>query len=61
MQPHSWIEPHPIKKVIQPQSKTDFEKIQPQLEYNPTPANFGIFKIIEYTPWSEQQLEFFSF
>ena len=44
MQPHSWIEPHPIQKVIKPQSKADFETIQPQLEYNPTRANFGIFE-----------------
>ena len=45
MQPHSWIEPHPIQKVIKPQSKADFETIQPQLKYNPIPANFGIFEI----------------
>ena len=43
-QPHSWIKPHPIQNVIQPQSKIDFETIQPQLEYNPILANFGIFK-----------------
>ena len=30
MQPHSWIEPQPLQKVIQPQSRTDFETIQPQ-------------------------------
>ena len=32
MQPHSWINPHPIL----PQSKNGFETIDPQLEYNPT-------------------------
>ena len=36
MQPHSWIEPHPIQNLIQPQSKNSFETIEPQLEYNPT-------------------------
>ena len=45
MQPHSSIEPHPIQKVIKPQSKADFETIQPQFEYNPTRANIGIFEI----------------
>ena len=49
MQPHSWVEPHPSKKLIQPQSKTEFEKIQPQLKYNPTPANFGIWDDKIYT------------
>ena len=49
MQPHYWIEPHPIKKVIQLQFKTDFEKIQPQLKYNPTSANFGIWDDKIYT------------
>ena len=36
MQPHSWIQPHPIHFLIQPESKIGFEKIEPQLEYNPT-------------------------
>ena len=27
MQPHSWIEPHPIQNLIQPQSKNSFETI----------------------------------
>ena len=44
IQHHSWIEPHSIQNVIQPQSKIDFDTIQAQLEYNPTLANFGIFK-----------------
>ena len=44
MQPHSLIEPHPIQNVMQPQSNIGFETIQPQLEYNPILANFGIFK-----------------
>ena len=44
--------------TVLPQSKTDFEKIQPQLECIPNPA-FGIFKIIKSTTWSEQRLEFF--
>ena len=47
MQPHSWIEPHPFQKLIQPQSKTDVESIQPQLEYNPTHVNYDIFKVIK--------------
>ena len=33
---HSWIEPHPLQKLIQPQSKTDIETIKPQLEFNPS-------------------------
>ena len=45
IQPHSWIEPHPIQKVIQPQSEIDFETIEPQLDYNPILANFGIFEM----------------
>jgi hypothetical protein len=35
----SWIEPHPFEKLIEPQSKTGFETIQPQLKYNPTLSN----------------------
>ena len=40
MQAHSWIEAHPIQKLIQAHSKSDFETIQAQLEYNPTFPNF---------------------
>ena len=65
MQPYSWIEPHPIQKVIKPKSKADFETIQTQLEYNPTRANFGIFEIdghnetsnYTYSTVNEQHLE----
>ena len=44
MQSHSWKEPHPIQNVIQPLSIMDLETINTQLEYNPTLANFGIFR-----------------
>ena len=47
MQPHSLLEPHPIQKLIQPQSKMGFETIQPQLEYNLTHVNFGIFQTLK--------------
>ena len=40
MQAHSWIEAHPIQKLIQAHSKSDFETIQAQLEYKPTFPNF---------------------
>ena len=36
MQAHSWIEAHPIQKLIQAHSKSDFDTIQAQLEYKPT-------------------------
>ena len=57
MQPQSWIEPHLIQKVIQPRSKTGFETIQPQLEYNPTHANFGIIEVVKWRPWNETMYE----
>ena len=65
MQPHSWIEPHPIQNLIQPQLKNSFETIEPQLEYNPTSpvkstwfqifyplavqTNFGVFGLCSLT------------
>ena len=36
LEAHSWIEPHPLEKLIQAQSKTDIETIQAQLEYSPS-------------------------
>ena len=45
MQPQSWIKPHSIQKVVQPQSKTNFETIQPQLEYDSICAHVSILKI----------------
>ena len=32
IEPHSWIQPHPFKILIEPQSKTRYGKIQPHLE-----------------------------
>ena len=32
LEPHSWIQPHPLDILIEPQSKTKVGKIQPQLE-----------------------------
>ena len=51
MQPHSWIEPHPIEKLIEPQSKIILKKIQPQLEYNPTPPSHQLlcFEVMKYS------------
>ena len=53
------------KSNNQPQSKADFKTIQPQLEYNPIRANFGIFEIdghhemstYTYATIDEQRLE----
>ena len=33
------LKPPPLKKLLQPQTKTYFEKIEAQLEYNPTLFN----------------------
>ena len=35
-EPHSWLQPHPMKMLIEPQSKTNIETIEPHLELNPT-------------------------
>ena len=35
-EPHSSLQPHPMKMLIEPQSKTNIETIEPHLELNPT-------------------------
>ena len=36
IEPHSWFDPHLTKKLIEPQSKTNIETIEPHLELTPT-------------------------
>ena len=38
IEPQSWLDPHPTKILIEPQSKRDIEKIEPHLELTPTQA-----------------------
>ena len=40
IEPHSWLDPHPKKNLIDPQSKTDIETIEPHLELTPTQLVF---------------------
>ena len=35
IEPQSWLDPHPTKILIEPQSKRDIEIIEPHLELNP--------------------------
>ena len=51
MQPHSWIEPQPIQKLIEPKSKFILKKIQPPLEYNTIPCTHWLFcfEIVRYS------------
>ena len=36
IEPQSWLDPHPTKILIEPQSKRDIEIIEPHLELTPT-------------------------
>ena len=44
IQPQSWIQPHPIQNVIQPQSKIDFETYNPSSNTTPFLPILAFFK-----------------
>ena len=47
IEPQSWLDPHPTKILIEPQSKRDIEKIEPHLELTPTQATSTNVNLLE--------------
>ena len=47
IEPQSWLDPHPTKILIEPQSKRDIEKIEPHLELTPTQATSTYVNLLE--------------
>ena len=47
IEPQSWLDPHPTKILIEPQSKRDIEIIEPHLELTPTQATNTFVIVLE--------------